>query len=131
MALWENSSDNLVSENDILGCNVSIIVREAAKNKIIANKISDAYWGIWLYNAGSCQIESNDIKSQRFGIWLLNSSAINVSQNKVRIENSASSIIARHKSRECQRDINCRAMKSMADAIGLLISEQQEQQTDG
>ena len=55
VALWDNSTDNQVSENDILGCNVSIIVREAAKNRILRNKISDAYWGIWLDNAGAAR----------------------------------------------------------------------------
>jgi parallel beta-helix repeat protein len=121
VALWENSSDNLVSENDIMGCNVSIIVREAAKNRILSNKISDAYWGIWLENAGSCRIESNDVKSQRFGIWLLNSSKVDVVQNKINIENSASSItnginLANASGIELQsNEIN-------GGAIGLLIS---------
>ena len=92
VALWETSSKNLVSENEIMGCNVSIIVRKAADNKILSNKISDAYWGIWLDNAGNCQIDSNDVESKRYGIWVLNSSYINVSQNKVRIRSSSSGI---------------------------------------
>ncbi|MDQ1262272.1 MAG: hypothetical protein QG575_1453 [Euryarchaeota archaeon] len=92
VALWENSTKNEVSENDIVGCNVSIVVREAAENKILRNKISDAYWGIWLDHAGNCQIDSNDIQSKRYGIWVLNSSYSDISQNRVRIRSSAGDI---------------------------------------
>jgi parallel beta-helix repeat protein len=89
VALWENSSGNMVSENDIVGCNISIVVREAGENKILSNKISDAYWGMWLDHAKSCQIISNDIQSKRYGMWILNSSNNDVSQNRVRIRSSA------------------------------------------
>jgi parallel beta-helix repeat protein len=92
VALWENSTNNLVTENNIVGCNISIVVREAADNKILSNKISDAYWGMWLDHTKSCQIESNDIQSKRYGMWILNSSSNDVYQNRVRIRGSAAEI---------------------------------------
>lgn len=121
VALWENSSGNQVSENDILGCNVSIIARDAGKNNLVRNKISEAYWGIWLDNAGSCRIESNDIKSKRFGIWILNSSTVNAAQNKVSIESSASSISSAINLANAS-DTELQGNEINGGAIGLLIS---------
>lgn len=92
VAIWENATNNRVSENNIVGCNLSIVVREAADNKILSNKISDVYWGMWLDRAESCLIESNDIQSKRYGMWVLNSSNNAIIQNRVRIRSSASDI---------------------------------------
>jgi parallel beta-helix repeat protein len=92
VALWENSTKNQVSENEIMGCNISLVVRDASENKILSNKISDAYWGMWLDHAGSCRIESNDIQSKRYGMWILNSSHNDIFQNRVRIRSSATEI---------------------------------------
>jgi parallel beta-helix repeat protein len=121
VALWENSSDNLVQENEIVGCNVSILVREATKNKILRNKISDAYWSIWLDNAGGCQVDSNEIESKRFGIWLSNSSTINVTQNKVSIRNSAS-VTTNGINLANSSEIELKSNEINGGAIGLAIS---------
>lgn len=92
VAIWENATNNVVSENNIVGCNLSIVIREAAGNRIAGNKISDAYWGLWLDHARGCQIESNDIQSKRYGMWVLNCTGDTISQNRIRIRSSAADI---------------------------------------
>jgi parallel beta-helix repeat protein len=121
VALWGNSSENQVSENEIVGCNVSIFIREAEGNEVLSNEISDAFWGIWLIDAESCRIDGNDIESKSYGIWLLNSSAVSVLQNKVRITNSASSI-TNGISLANASEIELQGNQINGGAIGLLIT---------
>jgi parallel beta-helix repeat protein len=84
IVLLENSGNNSIEKNRIVGCNSSILIHDASGNQVLANEISGARWGIWLDNTDGCRILENKIEAEYFGILLQdNSSKIELQRNEI------------------------------------------------
>lgn len=81
VALWHNSTNNSVIENEIDGGVVSIFIRDTGRNSIINNRVNSSFMGVWLMNGSNNEIMGNNVSAKTYGMWIFNSSAGRLTDN--------------------------------------------------
>lgn len=83
VALWADALNNTVSENEIDGGSVSIVLRDVGKNTVSGNRASQASISIWVMNSSQAEVTGNDVESKSLGIWIFNSTHSRLIDNSV------------------------------------------------